>query len=414
MAKKVELNREQRRKMKRKKVKEFRAELKGLEEQRAELAEEMEKIVNDAKKETRAVTDEEKKKFEEAEAKIKNIDFTIEMEKRAAKAKNTVPDRKKEDEADSVKTEETRAKENAEVRAFCSFIRGTISGEQRADVNLDTGSNGAVVPTTIAKKIIDKVVDICPIYQLSDRSNVKGTLTIPYYDETNGDIEMDYADEFTDAESTSGEFKSISLSGYLARTLAKVSKSLLNNSDFDLLNYVINKMATNISKFIEKKLLNGDTNKINGLLGVKQTIQAAASNVVTSDELIDVQEEVPDSYQEASIWIMNRSTRKAIRKLKDGQGNYLLNKDANSRWGYTLFGKDVYTSANMPGMEAGKTAIYYGDMSGLATNVQEDINITVLREKYADQHCLGVLGFVQLDAKVQDAQKISKLVMKAA
>jgi len=111
---------------------------------------------------------------------------------------------------------------------------------------------------------------------------------------------------------------------------------------------------------------------------------------------------------------MNKTTRKAIRKLKDGQGNYLLNKDATARWGYTLLGKDVYTSDNMSGMEAGKTAIYYGDMSGLAVKLSENVSIEILREKYATQHAIGVVGWIEIDSKVENEQKISKLVMKSA
>jgi HK97 family phage major capsid protein len=132
-----------------------------------------------------------------------------------------------------------------------------------------------------------------------------------------------------------------------------------------------------------------------------------------SDELIDLQEEVPDVYQAGAIWIMNRATRKAIRKLKDNDNNYILNKDATAKWGYTLFGKDVYTSNNMPTMAAANVVIYYGDMSGLAVKVSEDISIEVLREKFATQHVVGVVGWLEADAKVENAQKIAKLVMKA-
>ena len=108
---------------------------------------------------------------------------------------------------------------------------------------------------------------------------------------------------------------------------------------------------------------------------------------------------------------MNKSTRTAIRKLKDGQGNLLLNKDATSRWGYTLFGKDVYVSDSVPAMATGATAIYYGDFSGLAVKLAEDVNIQVLQEKYATQHAIGVVGYVEFDSKVENAQKLAKLVM---
>ena len=108
---------------------------------------------------------------------------------------------------------------------------------------------------------------------------------------------------------------------------------------------------------------------------------------------------------------MNKKTRTAIRKLKDNDGNYILNKDATSRWGYTLFGKDVYTSENMPEMAAGNRAILYGDMSGLAVKISETMNIEVLREKYATQHAIGVVAWMELDSKVENSQKITGLTM---
>ena len=55
--------------------------------------------------------------------------------------------------------------------------------------------------------------------------------------------------------------------------------------------------------------------------------------------------------------------------------------------------------------------IYYGDMKGLATKFSEDMNIQVLREKFATQHAVGVVGWLEFDAKVEDAQKVAKLVM---
>lgn len=376
--------------------------LKALIEKRNEKVAEMQSILDKAKEEKRAMTEEEMAQFNALEKEISNLDATIEAEKRASNY--TVTDDNKD------KSVEERAE--AEERAFANYIRGVV--EERADVNLAVGDNGAVIPTSIANKIIKKVYDICPIYQLATRYNVGGTLTIPYYNETTQKIEMAYATEFTDLESTSGKFASIELKGFLAGALTKISKSLINNSQFDIVSFVINAMAEAISRWIENELLNGTTNKIAGLSTVTQTVTAASSTAITADELIDLQEAVPDTYQANAIWIMNKATRTAIRKLKDNDGNYILNKDATSKWGYTLFGKDVYTSDNMPTMAAGKTAIYYGDMSGLAVKLSEDVSIEVLREKFATQHAVGVVGWIEIDSKVENAQKIAKLVMATA
>lgn len=389
--------------LKRKRIPEFRADLKGLTEQRNDKALEIQKILDAAKAETRAMNEEELKKFNDLEKEIKGIDATIKAEQRAQVLNLNV--------IDTGKKEELRAEE-IEERAFANYIRGVV--EQRADINLTAGDNGAIIPSSIANKIIKKVYDICPIYQLATRYNIGGTLNIPYYDEENQTITMAYATEFTELESTSGKFGSIELKGFLAGSLSKVSKSLINNNQFDIVNFTINAMADSISKWIEKELLNGTKDKVAGLSTITQKVDAASSTAVVADELIDVQEEVPDAYQESAIWIMNKDTRKAIRKLKDGQGNYLLNKDATAKWGYTLLGKDVYTSANMSTMAVGKTVIYYGDMSGLAVKLSEDVSIEILREKFATQHAVGVVGWIEIDSKVENAQKIAKLVMKSA
>ncbi len=377
--------------------------LKEMEEQRAAMEDEMEVLVNKVEEEKRSFTEDESTRFDDLEKEKNRLDKTIKVieAKRASENIEVVETVKKEDS-------DTKLEE----RAFANYIRGVV--EQRADVNLTVSDNGAVIPSSIANKIIKKVYDICPIYQLATRYNVGGTLNIPYYDDSEGTITMAYASEFIDLESTSGKFKSIELKGFLAGTLSKIAKSLVNNSQFDIVSFTINEMAESISKWIEKELLNGTTDKVEGLSKVTtgQTVTTASATVLIADELIDVQEAIPDLYQANAIWIMNKKTRTAIRKLKNSDGDYILNKDMNAKWGYTLLGKDVYTTDNMKGIEAGATVIFYGDMSGLAVKLSEDVNIEVLREKFATQHALGVVGWIEIDSKIENAQKISQLKMK--
>lgn len=393
---------------KNRKVLELRASLKTLEETRGEYMEQLQGLVNTAKTEVRAMTDEEQQKFNDLEKKIKDIDTSIAMEKRAielAVNKNKA-DNKSGDEG---KTDaEKRA--IAEESEFEDFIRGVVR-EDRAETTMSATENGAVIPTSIANRIIARIQDSCPIFQLATQYPVPGTLTIPVYDEETQAITMAYADEFNALQSTSGKFTNITLTGFLAGALTKVSKKLVNNSKFDIVSFVVSKMAEAAVLFIEKELLNGTAGKITGLSDVKHKVTAAAAVAITADELIDLQEEVIDVYQKDAIWIMNRKTRKAIRKLKDNDGNYILNRDMNAKWGYTLLGKDVYTSDNMPTMEAGKTAIYYGDMSGLAVKLSEAPSVEVLREKYADEHVVGVICWLEMDSKVENQQKIAALQM---
>lgn len=373
--------------------------MKKLIEKRNDLVEEMTNIVNTAKSENRAVSEEEANRFEACKAEIANIDKTIKMGDEMENLENKVIE---------AKPEMTQAQKDE--KAFINLIKQI----KNADTPMTYGANGAVVPTTIAQRIIAKVEEICPIWTMAEHYNVKGNLSLPAEDESNTNLAMTYADEFSEAESGKVTFKSINLGEFLGRCLCKVSKSLINNSQFDIVSYVVDKIARKVSAFLEKELLVGTTSKIEGLKGVTLNVTTASATAVTADELVDLQEEVIDAYQANAVWIMNRATRKAIRKLKDQDGQFLLNKDMTAKWGYTLLGKPVYTSDNMPALASGAIAIYYGDMSGLAVKVSEEMNIQVLNEKYAEQHAVGVLAFVGCDAKVQNPQKIAKLTCKTS
>lgn len=391
-------------------------DLKKLSEKRSELLKAMDEILSGTEKENRAMSDEEKTQFDKLKSDINEIDRSI----AAIKERRELELGSEDTETGSADVSEKfqkESREQKEERAFADYIRGTLSDmETRADVNFTKAANGAVIPASIANKIITRVEEICPIYQMATKYNVGGTLSIPFYDESTRSITMAYATEFTELESTAGEFKSISLSGHLAGVLSLISKSLVNNSSFDIVGIVIERMAVSISRWIEKELLFGTADKITGLSDIKadMTVTTGAASVVTADELIDVQETVPDVYQSGCIWIMSKALRTAIRKLKDNDGNYLLNKDATSRWGYSLFGKDVYVSDAMPKPSDNGTALFYGDFSGLAVKISEGMSIEVLREKFATQHAVGVVGWMELDSKIENAQKIAKLVFKAA
>lgn len=362
----------------------------------------MEKVLDTAKAENRMPSDEETAQFQNLKNEVEELDRTIAMYDDMSKmGMRPVP---------SDKPELTNAEKDRKI--FENNIRGIVN-EDQPTMPADAKT---LIPTTVWNNIIEEVTQISPIFQMADRYNIKGKLVLPKYDKDHSSIVMTYADEGTQAESGKIAVTSIELDGYLARCLAKISKSLINNSNFDIVGFVQSKMAQAIAKFFEHELLFGTEGKVDGLKGIAtdMVVTSAKATAVTSDELMELQDKVIDNYQGGSVWVMNRATRDAIRKLKDGQGNYLLNRDFTARWGYTLLGKDVYCSDAMDTMQATKTAIYYGDFSGLAVKVSEEANMQVLQERYAEEHMLGILAFVEWDAKVADTQKIAKLVMASA
>lgn len=381
--------------------------LKKLSERRVELMTQLENLVKTCETETRAFNEEEQKEYSDILAEVRSIDATLDAADQGAALQRV-------ERRAAGGQKENPSQEEMETRAFECYIRGVSADvETRAAVNMAVGDNGAVIPTSIANKIIEMVKEISPLYQLSTHYDVGGNLTIPSYDESSQKITMAYANEFTALTSSSGKFTSITLGGFLAGALTKISVSLINNSKFDIVSYVIRKMAEAVSEWIENELINGTDSKIEGLSKIEAVVTAAAATAVTADELIDLQESIPDALQANCIWVMSRATRKAIRKLKDADGNYLLNKDLTAKWGYSLLGRDVYVSQSMPDMAASKRAVLYLDPTGLAVKVSETPSVQVLREKFADEHAVGVICWMEVDSKVENKQKVAVLAMGA-
>lgn len=380
---------------------------KELTEKKNDLITRAEEVLNKAKEESRELTLDEAMELAEIRDDIKKIKETLELKGFFDKEGGDRPMEEHREQTEEVKEEETV--EVKEERAFAEYIKGVVTNT-REDTNMTLTDNGAVIPTTIANRIIKKVYDICPILERSTKYNVKGKLDLPYYDESTQAITVAWAEEFVELESSVGKLDSIQLDGYLAGALTLISRSLINNSQVDVVAFVVDRMAYDIARFIENTLLNGGGN-VEGLTGVTNITTAASATEITANELIETQGSIKDVFQENAIWIMNPETRTALRELKDEMGRYLLQDDISLPFGKSLLGKPIYVSDNMPKMASGEVAVYYGDMRGLATKFSENMNIQVLREKYATQHAIGVVGWLEFDSKVEDAQKIAEIKM---
>lgn len=413
-----------------KRTAEFRAEqVKSLEEKRGSLISEMDSILNGAKAEVRAFTEEENARMDAITAEIESLNGTIEAERRAVTLKAQIEAAKEADKHDENKPQEQRAEgakpTDAEVRAFVGFIKkemGVPAPEVRADSNFTAGENGAVIPTSISSMIISKVKEICPILSGATMFAVKGTLKVPVWgaNSDGGNITVGFHKEFDELTATAGRFVSIDLSGYLAGVLTKIGKSLINNSEIDILGFVTDEMAKEITYFLEKILLVEETvvdNEKNivvkGALSTETTVTAANKNGVTVDDLIALQSAIPNVYQANACWTMNNATFLSIKKLKDSTGQYMLNANTGNVSGafpYMILGKPVYISENMPIAAAGNRSVLYGDYSGLGVNMRQQIEMQVLNEKYATQHAVGIVGWFEVDCNVINHQKLAALV----
>ena len=188
----------------------------------------MQKLLDTAKLEKRALSEKEISKFNELKKLIDEIDATIKAKMRREK---WIWKKTKRSKRRKRCKKKLKAQKKKNVHLWTSLLRG----EERANSpGMSYGSNGAIVPTTIAKKIIEKVKELSPIYEKVEKFHTSGTLEIPVYDTDSdatsptGDVNVAYqGDEFTSLVAGQGKFTSVELKGYSHGALSVISRKLL-------------------------------------------------------------------------------------------------------------------------------------------------------------------------------------------
>lgn len=371
---------------------------KELREKRDQIVEQMQAITDNATNvEKRTLTTEEQQKFADLKKEVEDIDATLEA---MEQSRTLLPPEKTPEKKEPV--------EDIEIRTFANIIRN------RVDANITKTANGAVIPTTIAKKIIDVAKDRSPLFKDAEKYNIRGTVSIPYVDTDNDNITVAYATEFTELEAKDTKLLTVDLKGFLAGALCKVSRSLLNSTDLDLTAFVVNKMGAALADFLDKQIIQGDSTHITGLSTATQIVTAKAATAITADELITLKNKLKSVFQAGAYWVMAPDTLTAVQQLKDENGRYLFNDEIKNGFSGTILGKPVYTSDQCPGMAATKTAIFYiSPKQALAAKIVED-SVQILNEKYATQHAIGVVEWAEVDCKIQNQQAVAVLKMAAS
>ena len=375
--------------------------LKELLEKRNDLVDQIEALTKSVETEQRAFSTEENTKFEELTKAVEDIDKTVEQIERASKFSKVDA---------SIDNAEGMSDEDIEVRAFANYIR---RGE---DSNITKSDNGAIIPKTIANRIIDRVKDISPLYRDAEKYNIKGTVSIPYVDSSNDNITVAYAQEFTDLEAKATRLLSIDLKGFLSGVLAKISISLINSTDIELVDFVVEKMAMAAATFIDAEILApaDPTNKISGLSNVEQIVYAGSISAITADVLIRLKNKLKSAFQNGAYWVMHPDTLTAVQLLKDGNQRYIFNDEIQDGFSGTILGKPVYTSDQCPTIDEDNDVIFYiNPKQALAVKTVEE-SVAILRERYATQHAIGVVEWLELDAKIQNQQAVAALRMSIA
>ena len=214
-------------------------------------------------------------------------------------------------------------------------------------------------------------------------------------------------------------FGQITLSAHKVGCMIKISSELLHDSAFDMAAYIAHEFGRRVGAAEEEAILSGDGNhKPFGLLhdtqGAQVGVTAAAATALTADELIDLQHSLKSGYRRNAVFVMNDGTIKLLRKLKDGNGNFLWQPNVLYGQPDMLLNTRVLTSNYMPLPTAGNKAILYGDMSYYWLADREGRSLQRLNELYAATDQIGFKITQRLDGRLILPEAVQVLQMKAA
>ena len=220
---------------------------------------------------------------------------------------------------------------------------------------------------------------------------------------------------FPESDDTFGQ---VTIGAYKLGTTIKVSEELLNDSVFDLQNYIAREFARRIGTKEEEAFFTGDgTGKSLGVLadkgGAEVGVTAASATGITADELLDLYYSLFSPYRKKAVWVVNDSTIKAIRKLKDNNGQYLWHPGLIANAPDTILGRPVKTSAFMPSIAAGAKSIIFGDFNYYWIADRQGRTFKRLNELFATTGQVGFLAFQRVDGKLILPEALKVLKQKA-
>jgi len=213
-------------------------------------------------------------------------------------------------------------------------------------------------------------------------------------------------------------FGQVSIGAYKLATMIKVSEELLNDSVFNLESYIAREFARRIGAKEEESFFIGDgTGKPTGIFnstgGAELGVTAASATAITVDEIMDLFYSLKSPYRKNAVFVMNDSTVKAIRKLKDGNGQYLWQPSITAGQPDTILNRPVKTSAYVPAIAAGAKTIAFGDFGYYWIADRQGRSFQRLNELYAATGQVGFKATQRVDGKLILPEAIKVLQMKA-
>lgn len=326
----------------------------------------------------------------------------VEMSKATSKPLASAPVTRLEEEAPVSKT--GRGTKDY-TKNFWNVMRSkSVSHEVMNALQVGTDTEGGyLVPDEYERTLIEALEDQNIFRQLAHVIHTSsGERKIPVVASKGTASWIDEEAAYPESDDSFGQ---VSIGAYKLATMIKISEELLNDSVFDMPSYIAKEFARRIGAAEEEAFFTGNgTGRPLGILaatgGAGVGVTAAKADAVTFDEVMDLFYSLRAPYRRNSVFIMNDSTVKALRKLKDGQGQYLWQPAVTAATPDTILNRPVYTSTFMPTLATGNKTILFGDLGYYWVADREGRSFKRLNELYAPTGQVGFLASQRVDGKL--------------
>lgn len=418
-----------------------------------EMRERQAKLVHDAREELEKITDETPEteakeiegRYDKLMAEHDALDEKIERQERLDKAEERLDDpdpRRPKGGKDDVELDDDKADEAMlQKRAFDHALRYGISDMpanlraklRRPAIDPETGKRAQSVGTTTAGGFLSAegfmaeliktmsyfgpMLDEGVIRMLdTDRGNV---LPWPQMDDT-GNTGALLSENTQDSEQDI-TFSEAQLDAYKYTTkIIRVSEELLQDASIDVEGIIRDAFAERIGRIVNQHLTTGTgSSQPNGIV-TASTLGAtsAAAGTITFDDMLDLLHSVDRAYRSGPkvAWMFHDTTLKNLRKLKDGNSNYIWQPaDATRGTPQTILdypfriNNDMGTVSTSESPSVGEKAVLFGDFGKYVVRRVRELIIKRLVERYADYHQVGFVGFARFDGELVDTAAVKHL-----
>jgi HK97 family phage major capsid protein len=316
-------------------------------------------------------------------------------------------------------------KSDMDPEARAVLERGYQKIELRAQTSSTDSAGGFTVPEELANILVKSMLAWGPMYDPGVTTELVtsggGRITMPTVNDTTTAVVGPSTQGVTltddgGADVTFGE-KQLDAFAYNTEWL-RVSKELVDDSAFAMETILGNLLGERLGRRANLELTIGTGSSAPNGIVTASTLgkTTATTGAVTSDEIIDLLHSVDPAYRMSPSvrFMFNDATLAVIRKLKDGDGNYLWQM-GNIQAGVpgTLLGYNYSINQAMASLGDETRAMVFGDFSKYYVRKVGSPLIGAIQDKDFWPG-FGIAGYIRFDGELADTAAVKHLITAAA